>query len=132
MLGVPTKPLLSGELRTVGIATVTMAMRLGRGRIGSRMNGRLIETVTGKSKPSPTTAFVCLHFVIGLCEIVLFSLAMGPVSDSEKENMRMHVKRITKPAPAQVDWLSAEMVSAKGNWMWGFANMVTAVSNVIK
>ena len=81
MLGVPTEPLPSGELRTMRIVTVTMAMRLGCGRIGSRMNGRLIERVTGKFKPSPTIAFVGLHFVVDLCEIVLFSLAMGPVSD---------------------------------------------------
>jgi len=132
MLGVPTEPLLSGELRTMRIVTVTMAMRLGCGRIGSRMNGRLMETVAGKFKPSPAIAFVCLHFVVDLCEIVLFSLAMGPVSDREKENMTMHVKKITKPAPAQVDWLGAEMVSAKGHWMEGLASMVNAINYTIK
>ena len=44
----------------------------------------------------------------------------------------MHVKKITKPAPAQVDWLGPEMVAAKGHWMEGLASIVNAINYTIK
>ena len=46
--------------------------------------------------------------------------------------MTTHVKKITKPAPAQTDWFDATMLSAKGEWMDGLSNMVYTINYVIK